>query len=227
MPYKNRTWGEIRDDKPLREWRRINKIYGKRHHLRNLLKKEAAELLERIHNIRIIQTPGPADALRDRVHRALHLPYAWNQEDYDHACSLLAEVAAQVAKYENREIPKNGDLANTLIMFIRKAEDSDGEKGAALIQCLRYMADKIGMTNIEKLENTEANYLLTLLRSPNGYYPDWFMERLFQTVITKLKQEDYLKLQEKITLHQQKLREEALIMSMFAPEPDDDVMVIG
>lgn len=218
MPYKNRNWNEIRKDKSLAEWRRINKIYGKRYYLRNLLKKDATKLLERIHNIRIIQTPGPADALTDKVHRALHLPYAWTQEDYDHACSLLEEVNNEVSGYENRELPRNGDLANTLIMFIRKAEDTDEEKGAALVQCLRYMADKIAMIPIDKMKNTEANYLANILRSPDGYYPKWFSQRIFQTIITKLKQEDYLKLRDKLTLHARKLREAEFIKTLFEQE---------
>lgn len=180
---KPQNWNEIKKKKTPEEWRRINKIYKKRWDMRQQLRSRGAKLLNKIHNIHVVQNPGPADVLSDQVHRALLLPHAWNQEDYDHAVVMLDGVEKRIKEYQKHLLPKSGVTMNALTLFLQKSGESTDEIMKMLVQMVKIYANKLSMEKVENLAEGEVNFVLTLLRLPDGYFPHLFVQYLLQRIM--------------------------------------------
>jgi len=226
MPRKNYSWAKVKATKTPDEWRKINKAYAQRFRLRNQLKIKGAELLNKIHNYRLIQSPGPADTLIDEVRKALRLPYAWNQEDYDHAEARLKDIEQNIAKIQQRITPKSSELANALMMVVLQSKESDKVKADALISVVEYIANQLSMEKIEGLENSKTNYVMTLLRTKDSYYPKWLPKFLYNNILQLLNEEDIEKLIKWLMKIVVASKNRNSIAKMMAVEHEDD-MVIG
>ena len=188
MPTK-KTWAEIKASKSKEEWKKRNLAYHRRYNMRLQLKNRAHKLFAALHNIRIVQNPGPADVLADQLNAALRLPYCWGQEDYDHAVSVLNTVEAKLRQYQNRAVPSRGEDFNTLILVTRHLKGTDLEKFAAITEILLYLAAKISMEPVTDLKNTLPNLIFCLLKKPDGYYPKWLEKALYNRIAPMLDKE--------------------------------------
>ena len=225
MGKRKKTWLEIKATKKPEEWRRINRVYGQRRRLKNQLKVKGAELLNKIHNYRLIQNPGPADVLIDEVRKALRLPYSWNQEDYSHAEARLNDIEVNVAKLQKRMTPRSTELGNTLLMMVLQSKESDVEKAAALVSAVEYMANQLSTEKVEGLKNNKTNYVMTLLRTKDNYYPRWVVKTLFNNVLQLLKEEDLEKFTKMLMKVVIAAKNRADIGRMMEVERDDEVVI--
>jgi len=118
MPRKNYRWLDVKATKSPEEWRRLNRIYDKRRRMRNKLRIRGGELLDKVHSCRLIYSHEVADALVEKIHKALRLPHSWSQEDFDAAEASLDEVEAQVEEICRHIDPKATALTNLLLMVL-------------------------------------------------------------------------------------------------------------
>lgn len=227
MPRKNYRWLDVKSTKSLEEWRRINRIYNQRRNLRNHLKLRGAELLDKIHNYRLVQSPGPADSLIEEVHKVLRLPYCWSQEDLDHAEARLSDIEVKLMKIKQRITPKSTQFTNALMMFLLQSKEPDSEKVKALASGLEHIANQLSVEKVESLENDKPNYIATLLRTKDGYYPKWFVKYLYNNILQVLGEEDLEKLTKmlmKVVVANHNKKE---ILNAISVDEEDDEIVIG
>jgi len=222
MAKKKKTWLEIKATKPPEEWRRINNIYGKRHQLRNRLRVRAAELLDKIHNYRLVQSPGPADTLIDEVHKVLRLPYCWSQEDLDHAEARLNDIEINLRKIKKRITLKSSQLANALMMVLLQSKETDSEKGKALVSGIEYIANQMSMEKIESFENNRTNYIMTLLRTKDGYYPTWMVKSYYNGALQLFSEDDIKQLAQMFAKLVLSFRDRDSIANMMEVEKEDE-----
>ena len=225
MPRKNYNWAKVKEMKTPEEWKKINKAYAQRYRLRNQLKVKGAELLNKIHNYRLIQNPGPADILIDEVRKVLHLPYAWTQEDYDHAVARLQDIGVNVTKMQKQMSSKSTEFGNTLLMMVLQSKEPDVEKAAALVSAVEYMANQLSTEKVEGLKNNKTNYVMTLLRTKDSYYPRWVVKTLFNNVLQLLKEEDLEKFTKMLMKVVIAAKNRADIGRMMEVERDDEVVI--
>jgi len=222
MSKKRKPWIEIKATKPIEEWHRINKIYDQRRRLKNSLRKKGVELLNKIHNYRLVQSPGPADALIDEVHKAIMLPYCWDQEDFDHAEARLMDIENNLFKIKQRIIPKTTGLANIILMIIIYAGETEDVKASALISAVEYMANQLSMEKIDSFENSKTNFIMTLLRTKDSYYPDWMLNTYFNNALQLFSDKDIEQLAKKFAKWVVSYRERNSILNMMEVEQEDE-----
>jgi len=222
MARKQISWLKRKATKSPEEWQRINRIYDQRRRLRNSLKIRGAELLDKIHNYRLVQSPGPADALIDEVHKVLRLPYCWNQEDFDHAEARLSDIDKNLTKIKQRITPKTTGLANIILMIIIYAGETEDVKASALISAVEYMANQLSVEKIESFENSKTNYIMTLLRTKDTYYPEWIVKFLYNNILQLLTEVDVEKLTKMLMKVVISFKNRDSIANMMEVEKEDE-----
>lgn len=226
MPRKNYNWPKVKATKTAEEWRKINKAYALRFRLRNQLRVQGAELLNKIHNYHLVENPGPSDALIDEVRKVLRLPYAWNQEDYDHATARLRDIAGKLEKIKYQMTHKSSALANILMLIFINSKDSEDVKAAALMGTMEFMANQLSLEKIESLENSRTNFVMTLLRTKDSYYPKWFPKFLYNNILQLLSEKDL----EKFTKWLMKMviankNRQGIMQAMTVDKKDEEVVI--
>jgi len=222
MPRKNYRWMDVKATKSQEEWRRINRIYDKRRRMRNKLRIRGAELLDKVHSCRLIYSHKVADALIDEIHKALRLPYCWKQEDFEHAEACLDEVESQVGKICQDIDPRATALTNILLMTMDKFGKSDEEKVGALMSALDHLAGQMSLKKVDTLEENKVNYIMTLLRTKDGYYPKWMVKHVYDRALSFFDRQDVMKLAEMLAKAVAFYRDRDSIMSMIEVEKKDE-----
>lgn len=194
MPRKNYRWLDVKATKSQEEWRRINRIYDKRRCMRKKLRIRGAELLDKVHSCRLVYSHEVADALSDEIHKALRLPYSWSQDDFDKAEACLDKVEAKVGEICRDINPKATALTNLLLLTMNQFGKSDGEKIDALMRVLEHVAAQMSLERVDSLEENEVNYIMTLLRTKDGYYPKWLVKHMYDKLTSFLNAQDIEKL---------------------------------
>ena len=197
MPTK-KTWAEIKASKTPDEWKKRNKAYAKRFAMKAELKRRGVNLMNKIQNAVPIGQKGMRDSLIREVNEALRLRHCWMQPDYDRAVLMLDAVEEKFNKLATHVIPPNNPLANAFLMFIDVAQGTEKEKAVALEQVIEHNAQMLAVENVEKMENNLINFLITMVRKPDGHYPKWFVERLCNTATNMLLDDDLQALQNKL-----------------------------
>ena len=210
---KKKSWAEIKATKSTEEWRKLSRAYNYRYRLRRELEKRGNELLQVVSNIRIFEDPGPANILTNQIKKAMQLRRAWGQEEYDHAVTAMNHVAEKIFQYQNRQIPKTNALLNNLVPILEKSDDTDSEKLATLLQLVELYANRVGMEQVSVMEKNATNYLATLMRKPDGHYPEWFTEMHYATTRRILSDED---MQKFFDFNQQDKNKESIANSLSA-----------
>ena len=218
---KKRSWAEIKATKSSDEWKRINKIYSSRYRLRNQLKRKGNELMTKIHNYRLIQSPGPADALLDEIRKALRLPYSWGQEHYDHAIAQLNEIEQKIKKIQKRITPPTSELANMLLMSVVNSKDDYQTKAAAVLAVVEYMASQISSESVEKLPYGNLNFLMTMLRTQDGHYPKWMTKYFYNTALRLFSEEDIAILAQRFYDLVQSFKDRDTVLEMLGESGDE------
>lgn len=225
MKKKKKTWLEIKATKEPEEWRRLNRIYSQRRRLRNQLRLKAAELLNQIHAYRLVHSPGIADALIDEVRKTLRLPYCWSQEDYDHAEAHLNEIEKQLRKIKRSITPKASELANIIMMNLINSKDDDSVKATALVGAMEYVAARLSTEKVETLENSTTNYIMTLLRTKDGYYPKWMVKSYYNSALQLFSEDDIKQLATMFAKVAISYRERAALDKAIEMEKKDEIEI--
>ncbi len=217
---KKKSWAEIKATKSTEEWRKLSRTYNYRYRMRRELEKKGNELLQAVSNIRIFEDPGPANILTDQIKAAMRLKRAWGQEEYDHAVTIMNHVAEKIIQYQNRQIPKTNALLNNLVPILEKFDDSDSEKLATLLQLVELCANRVGLEQVGTMKKNVTNYLATLLRKPDGHYPEWFTAMHYATTRRILSDED---MQKFFDFNQQDKNKDSIADSLSAMLGFDEV----
>ena len=220
---KKKSWAQIKASKPPEEWKKRSKIYNLRYEMKSALKQRGVDLMNKIQKAVPIGQKGMRDSLIQEISMAIRLERGWLQPDYDHAVIMLDAVEAKYDKLVRRKIPPNSPLTNTLLMVMDIASGTEKEKAMALEQVIEHNAQMMATENAEDLENNLVNFLVTLVRKPDGHYPKWFVDRLCETITGMLLDDDLKRLQEKLTNY---IKDDAFLKNglgkIFAFEEEDE-----
>jgi len=92
------------------------------------------------------------------------------------------------------------------------------------MRVMEHVAAQRSLERVDSLEDNKVNFIMTLLRTKDGYYPKWMVKHMYENVTSLLNEQDIEKLSKmlaKVVVGNKNRLDIALMISV---DKDDEIV---